>query len=430
MIGTPGAPNQSTVAETSEFVLNVQFWMNRQDWPKPPSKKIFLGDALHVVGRHIFGDGWTGAEPWVRKLAPRGAGTQFDRLRGATEAIVSISDRVQTYGCSSIGSKWKDLPDHVWNMGLRDPLQRRFFDCRMHWEEPNQLDVLVPKSLLLFFDRDEFESALSYLAQSGLPAVPDRLVGARSRSRAPYANQYWSAGAQRDLWPSDTPTHVFLGRAVDQLGQAFFGIDWSADAPSLPRPTIARPPGPQGTDYIEDFLAARRQIADVESRQAWANVLQVQDGLLAAAASGEIVLAHRPVRHPVLTVIPREWWAAGPMAHVFVRCTIDPNAPLAEEVTASRGHYLFVARDGLESIVRRAADAVVETTRTAKAGLPVSLREWAQAQYAQGIGWTVAYRNLQELQAQGLYPKASRSKLEALFKEWDPSPKRGPKPAG
>ena len=41
----------------------TDFWGRKSDWPEPPRRFIFLGEALHQVGGHLCGDKWTGDEP-------------------------------------------------------------------------------------------------------------------------------------------------------------------------------------------------------------------------------------------------------------------------------------------------------------------------------------------------------------------------------
>lgn len=131
------------------YLLDAFFWRNQHLWPTTQGSKIFLAGALHEVGRSLFKEDWTGSEPLVRKMASREPGTPYDRLRRVARWIVRHSDRIATYHGRENGGRLAQAPDSIWNLGLKDPLTTRFFNCRL-------LD-----ETLIYLDRTGLERALT-----------------------------------------------------------------------------------------------------------------------------------------------------------------------------------------------------------------------------------------------------------------------------
>ncbi|WOH66186.1 hypothetical protein [Bradyrhizobium sp. BWA-3-5] len=51
-----------------QLSLRAEFWKKALGWPNDNASYVFLGRALHVMGKSMFGSDWTGDEPCIEPL--------------------------------------------------------------------------------------------------------------------------------------------------------------------------------------------------------------------------------------------------------------------------------------------------------------------------------------------------------------------------
>jgi hypothetical protein len=112
--------------------------------------------------------------------------------------------------------------------------------------------------------------------------------------------KFWMSANK--TWPRDTFAHVFLGRAIDEIGKSMFGNDWAGALdviqdlePTFPRRAGARTPG--------EKLRAHRLLANYRpelGRQRLALNAHRVDDLSAEEwlAAEEIIAKHNRERLP------------------------------------------------------------------------------------------------------------------------------------
>jgi hypothetical protein len=190
-------------------------------------------------------------------------------------------------------------------------------------------------------------------------------------------------------WPRDTQERVFLGRAVNRLGRALFGEEWTGEEPIAEtffylriatdqRATnnfIARhlpqfgrkeyrgsmAPPPTGYDgHSPKFKFSEGELQEMELfierhnetvPPAKERFKKVQNAIADYAVGRNLETSFRPFAGGDFSPIPASWWNTERLAQRFAFCSLDPDKPFKEGGTA----WIFVARDDFEEILLRDA---------------------------------------------------------------------------
>ena len=126
---------------------------------------------------------------------------------------------------------------------------------------------------------------------------------------------FWT---DRDEWPQDRPSHIFLARAVDKLGKARFD-DWVG---------VAKP-----------------QHADARDQRS-----KVFEELLENLASGRLATFTRAIKGGPYELIEPHVWNTEIYRTRFKYCRINRDKPFSEG-SAKGGWYLFLDRPEFEALV-------------------------------------------------------------------------------
>jgi hypothetical protein len=192
-------------------------------------------------------------------------------------------------------------------------------------------------------------------------------------------------------WPRDTQERVFLGRAVNQLGRALFGEEWTGEEPGVKtfsyikivtdsRATnnfIARylpqfgrreyrgsmaPPPTGYDDHRPEFEFSRDELQELDLfikrhnakvPPAKGRLKKVQDTIADSAVAERLGTSFFTFASGDFHTIPSNWWIAAQLEQRFATCSINPNDPFG----AGGGAWIFVAHGGLEAIVNGVAPA-------------------------------------------------------------------------
>lgn len=211
------------------------------------------------------------------------------------------------------------------------------------------------------------------------------------------SNNFWSL-TERGKWPRNPDGHVFLGRAVLQIGQAMFGDQWNdgdCDRRSEPRvhhhamaPTgddlmavrgdaiwlrnkyMAGPPTPHSplgqrpepSKFSSHIRRASRQLNDEWpilkelSRKEASKIAAarkrfeaVQVAIAAAAEREELETSYRPTAGGIPQPCPAQWWATDQLTPRFSCCQIKPSVPFGYGISGDGYCHLFVTEASLTS---------------------------------------------------------------------------------
>jgi hypothetical protein len=187
------------------------------------------------------------------------------------------------------------------------------------------------------------------------------------------ALEFW---ARPHLWPRDPRGYVFLARAVDEIGRAMFGQDWTgkevttelvrslpdqymaspADASNardvllklpqyakqLPNPealpsslsNLALPARRTGIIRPDSFTSKQWSAAQAAIRRqqeelapAWRRLGAVQLKIVSLCESRELTSAIRHKAGGEMGTIPRAWWNTESWHNRFTRCQLNPKEP-------------------------------------------------------------------------------------------------------
>ena len=210
-------------------LLDRKFWLAPSAWPKGNREWTFLGDALLVVGKALFGDAWSGKEINVFPFDVHSA----RRLEGAMEWIATRcrDDEVPVAMQLEGSLKVRQIAQPIWNIPCA---AKRFRRCRFY-----------PGAPLVDFDNDRewafiFVGAKDLSHQvAGLPHAK-LIVSSTELGRYSPLLQYAVALAQRwdltsaehqekrismeanieEAWAKDRPGEILSGvtlKAISQL---------------------------------------------------------------------------------------------------------------------------------------------------------------------------------------------------------------------
>lgn len=196
---------------------------------------------------------------------------------------------------------------------------------------------------------------------------------------------FWSPKG-RAGWPRDCDGFVFLGRAVDRMGRAMFGTDWTDDTmiavykgPSPPSKPLRRPvrmavlparipnldpqleaaedavrPLPSRDDSSQ-LIHALRALAEVNRKRA-ALVGSMQERVINAASRGDLAFAFR--QDGRMKAVEARLWNEPGVETRFARCTFDPAKPFYNSMLPGANHRdLYVTEASLHDFLRMQPEA-------------------------------------------------------------------------
>jgi hypothetical protein len=204
--------------------------------------------------------------------------------------------------------------------------------------------------------------------------------------------------AKRSAWPHDPAGYVFLARALDEIGRAKFGNEWTGKEsitesvsllPLIPelarpyekeqahkalvtkRPEFQRQPvrygryGPAKIMFTsEEWAAARATVQHEHDTRlpALQRLAAVQKEIVKRCEAGELVSAIRPVAGGAMREVPRDWWNTEKWHSRFVMCQLNPRKPFELGIAGDNYCWIFVTRQSLDAYLRSRASAMRTTT--------------------------------------------------------------------
>lgn len=190
--------------------------------------------------------------------------------------------------------------------------------------------------------------------------------------------EFWS---DETAWPDDSPTHIFLGRVVGQVGRAVFGADWTGREPTVelvtPLPEAlhasvgqsellrgcqllfdhdadyrARCPAyaefllhwpmPSDDDWARAVALARR--FSEQTRKEFNRFLEVCARLAHAFKHDTFLTGTRDFNGGVISPRDRWFWNTENFWWRFHTCQVDLADPYRAAVISTGGALLFVER--------------------------------------------------------------------------------------
>jgi len=241
------------------------------------------------------------------------------------------------------------------------------------------------------------------------------------------ALEFW---ASPHTWPHDPHGYVFLARAIEEIGQAMFGQDWTGKevttehvrglphqwqatpgdasyargvlrklpefAKQLPK-TRTLPPSLNSladrTRWVvivrpHDFTGAQWSAAQAHLRHqqeerapALQRVSAVQRKIVELCESGKLISAIRPRAGGDMREVPRAWWNTESWHNRFTMCQVNPKEPFGIGVAGDSFCWIFLTRESLDRYLQRmsppstvgrekAAISELKTMLEANANLP------------------------------------------------------------
>jgi hypothetical protein len=179
-------------------------------------------------------------------------------------------------------------------------------------------------------------------------------------------------------WPWDPTGYVFLARAVQEIGKAMYGAEWTGAEPCTPIPwdhrtgngreTISRLEVRAVTQGgLDDFRQAvadfRQAVAEIANKRAEADkvalrLAAVQNYIVRNAEAGIIETASRPIAGGKMEPI-ESWMWNGDCSARFFWCQISRRKPFGYAVGGDDFLFVFLTRSSLD----RAVESLHEVRR-------------------------------------------------------------------
>lgn len=191
--------------------------------------------------------------------------------------------------------------------------------------------------------------------------------------------------AKIDAWPRDTATHIFLGRATNQIGECLFGNSWngpfdvaaelereiprwdrsSADAirannilarhkPESGRKPILGMGLPVASQLTEDEWEQARLVVrkiNQDTKPGIDRFRRVRDEVVNRSESGQLETATRPTNGGDFSPIPASYWNIDDSSRRFFFCQLNPLFPFGSGVAGADFCWIFVTRGSLASLL-------------------------------------------------------------------------------
>jgi hypothetical protein len=208
--------------------------------------------------------------------------------------------------------------------------------------------------------------------------------------------EFW---AVPDKWPIDSSSHVFLARAINEIGQTLFPDDWrpffdiiqdmtdplperlwraqprdhdrAFDLLRRHRPDLGLEPKRRKLTGIEWELA-RAIISDLNKRErpAVERFNKVKLDIISGAQAKKLVTAVRPTRGGQIAEAPSWWWNSEHISNRFKRCELNPNDPFGSGFAGNGFCLIFVTRESLKAYLNECSQPKSEIAEPVPAVLP------------------------------------------------------------
>jgi hypothetical protein len=276
------------------------------------------------------------------------------------------------------------------------------------------------------------------------------------------ALDFW---ARPDAWPLDPDGYVFLARAVEEIGRAMFGQDWTGKevttehvrslpdqaqgtvgdasyahdvlmklpkySKQLPSAKTVLPPSlnsvlsrPAGLALFqvdsfttEQWSAAQAAVRRQQKERAPAlqRLSQVQLNIVKRCESGELISAIRSRAGGDMREVPRDWWNTESWHNRFTMCQLNPEQPFGIGVAGDNYCWIFFTRESLDKYLQKVSPpatagqekaAVAELARVLKANRNLTRGEARKHLESTGRIGTRAFQRIWPLarEAAGLPP--------------------------
>jgi hypothetical protein len=189
-------------------------------------------------------------------------------------------------------------------------------------------------------------------------------------------NKFW-----RSLysWPADPAGYVFLARAVERVGSAMFGSEWtgqevmteykvlqqgpvlaprrlpiSINAASRHSPLSINPKGPVAQSSLaENDYETTRAIEEHNARAlpALKRLGATKREIVKRCESGELVSAARPTSGGVMMVLPASHWNTEHWDNRFIMCQMNPTRPFGTGFAGDNYCWIFVTAETLDRLL-------------------------------------------------------------------------------
>jgi hypothetical protein len=198
--------------------------------------------------------------------------------------------------------------------------------------------------------------------------------------------QFWS---ENQSWPRDPVGYIYLARAVNQIGKATFGNEWSGADPGTKLPQLLpskgsatvwekirahdliesqfpnRPTrkmtGPlwarSAPDFSDDeWTAAQAIVADLQCKAipSCRRFSKVRETIIRECEAGQLTAAYR-AHDGSMQEVPRQHWNGNNLENRFVICLYNPGDPFSIGFSGDRFLEIFVTSNSLKTILQRLA---------------------------------------------------------------------------
>ena len=146
-------------------------------------------------------------------------------------------------------------------------------------------------------------------------------------------------------WPADTRSHVFLGNAVNEIGKALFGSDWTGAEPAtslMPLSNRQRERRCLSEEVAKD-RAAKRPAMERFSR--------VKATIIQLAETEQLATALRPKLGGDPVPVHRSLWNSERTDVRFHYCGMSRREPFGNGVWGDCFEYIFVTRESLDRCI-------------------------------------------------------------------------------
>jgi hypothetical protein len=152
-------------------------------------------------------------------------------------------------------------------------------------------------------------------------------------------------------WPRDTASHVFLARAVHEMGKALFRAEWTGGEScvelmqSIPVEGSGRRQHSVKKLWAEIHSTITQDCKD--KGPALERFSKVQEQIIQLAESEELITALRATAGGDPIAIPRSWWNSERLSVRFDYCQMNPNRPFDSGIAGADYCWIFVTRESL-----------------------------------------------------------------------------------
>ncbi len=149
-------------------------------------------------------------------------------------------------------------------------------------------------------------------------------------------------------WPRDAPGYVFLARAFDEIGRAFFGDKWPEREDSSQVKSVAVQRYDDLNELTEDELRELDQDDEDLTEDADTAIrLEIENEIIKRCSEGHLISAVRPVDGGEINELQKWMWNAENLIWRFKRCQMSLKAPFSTGLFDD-AHWIYLTRESLD----------------------------------------------------------------------------------